>query len=73
MSGEKKPALRCPQCRKPTVWQGNASRPFCSPRCKMQDLEGWMNSRYRIAGAPLNGEAAGGGQTEADSEDDRDL
>ena len=23
-------------------------RPFCSPRCKLADLHGWLGERYRI-------------------------
>lgn len=40
----------CPQCKKSTIWQGNAYRPFCSERCKLLDLGAWASERYRIAG-----------------------
>jgi endogenous inhibitor of DNA gyrase (YacG/DUF329 family) len=30
-----------------------AWRPFCSERCKIQDLARWADGRYRIAGEPV--------------------
>jgi endogenous inhibitor of DNA gyrase (YacG/DUF329 family) len=29
---------------------GNASFPFCSPRCKLVDLGRWLDGGYRIPG-----------------------
>jgi endogenous inhibitor of DNA gyrase (YacG/DUF329 family) len=51
-------SVRCPTCRKPTLWTGNPYRPFCSERCKLGDLGNWAAERYRIPGekAPLPGE-----------------
>ncbi len=40
--------MKCPICQKPTQWQDNAFRPFCSERCKMIDLNHWLSERYRI-------------------------
>jgi len=55
--------VRCPTCRKPTAWEGNAHRPFCSERCKLQDLGAWASERHRVPGekvtlpdAPENGD-----------------
>jgi endogenous inhibitor of DNA gyrase (YacG/DUF329 family) len=42
--------MRCPICKKPTAWQGNPFRPFCSERCRLIDLDNWLAGRYRIAG-----------------------
>jgi uncharacterized protein len=42
--------VRCPTCRRPTPWEGNPYRPFCSERCKLQDLGNWASERYRIPG-----------------------
>ncbi len=39
----------CPQCKKPSLWQDNPSRPFCSERCKLIDLGAWANEDYKIA------------------------
>ncbi|PNK59741.1 DNA gyrase inhibitor YacG [Psychrobacter sp. FDAARGOS_221] len=38
----------CPQCRKPTSWQNNPYKPFCSDRCKLIDLGAWANEEYRV-------------------------
>jgi endogenous inhibitor of DNA gyrase (YacG/DUF329 family) len=42
--------LNCPQCRQPTVWEGNDFRPFCSQRCRLLDLGAWAGESYRIPG-----------------------
>ena len=41
--------VECPICRTPTAWQGNPFRPFCSERCRTEDLAGWAKESYRIA------------------------
>ena len=28
--------------------------PFCSERCKLQDLAHWVDGRYRVAAEPLH-------------------
>jgi endogenous inhibitor of DNA gyrase (YacG/DUF329 family) len=43
---------RCPQCRSEAEWEGNPHRPFCSERCRLVDLQGWLGERYAIAGEP---------------------
>ncbi len=42
--------IKCPQCGKETVWEGNPSRPFCSERCWMIDLGAWVSEEYRVPG-----------------------
>ncbi|MSM38359.1 MAG: DNA gyrase inhibitor YacG [Geobacter sp.] len=44
--------LTCPVCKKPSLWEGNPARPFCSDRCKMIDLGAWAAEEYRIPGKP---------------------
>jgi hypothetical protein len=44
--------VRCPTCRRLTAWQGNPHRPFCSERCRLQDLGNWASDRYRIPTEP---------------------
>lgn len=43
----------CPICKKPLVFATDEDRrrllPFCSARCKLIDLGGWMSERYRVA------------------------
>ena len=53
----------CPACRSETDWLGNPNRPFCSRKCKMEDLHNWMSNRYSIPGAPQNPDA---GEEESD-------
>lgn len=31
----------------------NKSRPFCSPRCKLADLDHWLSGSYRVPGPPV--------------------
>lgn len=47
------PALRpCPVCRKPSTWEGNAWKPFCSERCRTLDLGAWSSETYRVTEKP---------------------
>ena len=48
----------CVYCRRRPVdprWQ-----PFCSDRCRLQDLARWIDGDYRIAGDLISPEASGG-------------
>jgi endogenous inhibitor of DNA gyrase (YacG/DUF329 family) len=46
--------VNCPVCKKPVEWTPAAKfRPFCSKRCKTNDLGAWASERYRVAGEPL--------------------
>lgn len=50
--GADKPAARlkpCPVCGKPVI---EASRPFCSERCRDVDLNRWLSGSYAIPGRP---------------------
>jgi len=49
-------APRCPTCRSPVQWTGNRYRPFCSERCQLADLGGWVTEQYKIPGASLEPE-----------------
>ena len=43
--------VNCPQCGKIVVWENtNHFRPFCSERCKTNDLAQWATESYRIPG-----------------------
>ena len=46
--------IKCPTCRKETAWENNPHRPFCSDRCRLIDLGGWAQERYRIPGEALD-------------------
>jgi endogenous inhibitor of DNA gyrase (YacG/DUF329 family) len=42
---------KCPQCGKPVlIGPENPWRPFCSDRCRLIDLGGWLAERHVIAG-----------------------
>lgn len=42
--------VRCPMCGRRTTWRENPHRPFCSERCRLADLNGWLTGRYVVAG-----------------------
>jgi uncharacterized protein len=47
--------VNCPVCKKPVEWTPAARfRPFCSKRCKTNDLGAWATERYRVAGESLS-------------------
>jgi endogenous inhibitor of DNA gyrase (YacG/DUF329 family) len=45
----------CPICGKPAI---EASRPFCSERCRDVDLNRWLSDSYAIPGRPAADEDA---------------
>ena len=45
--------MKCPICKQSVVWKNNSARPFCSDRCRLLDLDGWLEERYRV---PLDDE-----------------
>jgi len=55
-------ARLCVLCRRHPV--DDRWRPFCSERCRNEDLARWADGRYRAAGEPL---------PQADSSDDPDA
>ena len=55
MSNPTKPArtIRCPGCGGPSVYSAeNAFRPFCSARCRNNDLGAWANEGYAVPADP---------------------
>ena len=54
----------CVFCRRHPI--DLAWRPFCSERCKLQDLARWADGAYRIAADPVT-------ETETDTHDDESL
>jgi len=42
--------IPCPRCGTRREWDGNPWRPFCSERCKLIDLGGWLTGENAIAG-----------------------
>lgn len=43
----------CPICGKRVAPREGASLPFCSPRCKLVDLQRWLGGTYRVPGEPV--------------------
>jgi len=54
----------CPICRKPTAWEGNAWKPFCSERCKIKDLGAWSSESYRVPEKPSEEDGEGWSELE---------
>jgi len=42
----------CPTCRRRIDWANAPHRPFCSERCRLIDLGGWLSERHAIPGEP---------------------
>ena len=40
--------VHCPKCRKLVEYEGNEFRPFCSARCKTNDLGDWAAGKYAV-------------------------
>jgi endogenous inhibitor of DNA gyrase (YacG/DUF329 family) len=49
--GEEERAMqhRCPICKKPTDSEVHTEFPFCSERCKLQDLGNWATEKYVVS------------------------
>jgi endogenous inhibitor of DNA gyrase (YacG/DUF329 family) len=47
---------RCPICKTLTDSQTNADFPFCSERCRLQDLGNWSAEKY-VVSEPFFGES----------------
>ena len=42
-------AVACPHCGKPVSWDAaSIYKPFCSERCRLIDLGGWLSERHAI-------------------------
>lgn len=47
--------IQCPNCKKEMVYSlDNPYRPFCSERCKLQDLGAWASGEYALEAQPEN-------------------
>ena len=52
--------VKCPTCQRSIEWEHAPYRPFCSERCRLIDLGGWLSERNAIPGetATLESEPA---------------
>lgn len=39
----------CPICHQPTDSEKDSNFPFCSDRCRLQDLGNWASEKYRVS------------------------
>jgi endogenous inhibitor of DNA gyrase (YacG/DUF329 family) len=63
--------LRCPICKQTANRKGNPFHPFCSERCKMIDLDNWLEGRYRVpVASTIEDEGDDVAQLSPDSKDD---
>jgi endogenous inhibitor of DNA gyrase (YacG/DUF329 family) len=46
--------IPCPRCGARREWSGNPYRPFCSERCKLIDLGGWLSEANAIPGEAVD-------------------
>jgi endogenous inhibitor of DNA gyrase (YacG/DUF329 family) len=60
------PIVKCPTCRRQIDWADSPFRPFCSDRCRLIDLGGWLSGQRAIPGdtAPLDADAENGDSAE---------
>lgn len=42
--------VKCPTCQRSIEWADAPYRPFCSERCRLIDLGGWLSERNAIPG-----------------------
>jgi len=45
---------RCKICGSPIPEKRDTNGPFCSHRCRLQDLSKWFGENYRIASSPVS-------------------
>jgi hypothetical protein len=64
--------MRCPICQQAVAREGNPFRPFCSERCKLIDLDNWLEERYRVAARVNAGEEDAAEESTTDSRGERD-
>jgi hypothetical protein len=64
--------MHCPICKRDVVWEGNAFRPFCSERCKLIDLDNWLEQRYRVPSRLSAEEEIAAGESSTDTKGERD-
>jgi len=48
MTTQKKRQLKCPQCKKSVLKEGNTFFPFCSEQCQLIDLGQWLDGGYTV-------------------------
>jgi len=72
--GERAMTFHCPICKRPINSETDKEFPFCSERCRLQDLGNWAAEKYKVS-APLmdESEAEESEAHGAESESERDA
>lgn len=66
-----KAVIYCPHCKKDVVWEPESEfRPFCSERCRLQDLGAWFNEERAIGGDKDNSAEPNSAEPAAYADDD---
>ncbi|MBM3851360.1 MAG: DNA gyrase inhibitor YacG [Verrucomicrobia bacterium] len=65
------PEVPCPQCRRRGAWLAGPSGPFCSERCRLLDLGGWLDETRRICRELRPGDFEGFDELPPDRNPDR--
>ena len=63
--------MRCPICKQSVAWEGNPFHPFCSERCKLIDLDNWLEGRYRVPAPADPGEVPEAERSPTDTKGER--
>jgi len=72
--------MKCPTCQSTVIPSQKTEKgekkytPFCSKRCQMIDLGGWLTEKYRIASSVPSEEddaTIGSGELDKDGENDQ--
>ncbi len=46
--------VKCPRCKKEIIWEESEFKPFCSDRCRLQDLGAWFMEEHTISGEEIS-------------------
>ena len=61
MQGRDSMKHKCPICKTETDSEAHKDFPFCSERCRMQDLGNWASEKYMVSDAIFDEEEASEG------------
>ena len=61
--------MQCPICKTEVSYKENPFRPFCSERCKLIDLDNWLEGRYRVPDTTSEQQVPDGPDAEEDGGD----
>jgi endogenous inhibitor of DNA gyrase (YacG/DUF329 family) len=59
--------IKCPTCKRKIDWSTAQFRPFCSERCRLIDLGGWLSEKHVIPGEAVEDGSVVGNPPDMDS------